>query len=539
MSSVLSAEGAAVGHSPAMPAAPPALADGALAIELHRLAQGTAHVLVVANAYTVCVFQRPTDAVPWEAVAAGEFGSDSRTAVRPLLRGRLLWVRVLSDPVKSDPDSQIPTRATAAILNAWIRDAAGVTGREGDATEAIKDELRYLAAWRCQFSGCGKDLRNHQPTGTRGRFSYFAHIVAASPEGPRGDAVLSRQLASEPTNFLLLCDECHRLIDKIRPADYSVDMLRKMREASIAEIQRLLGTLQNPAAEVVAIVGNITAQMAQFTIDDAHEALWGVGLRSAQSMPQRYFDPGGLHHDVHAPEYWPSVFRLLRQDVPSLQTLLTGTRTGIARPRLAVFPQHATSVMLVAGRILGDTSGVEVFQPHRNRPPGVSRWAWPENEPEPPQNKYKMQILQDHEANEGAAILVIGLTQDVDPQRMPAPCAANGQRLLPTILVSGLQFDQHCVRHRIDLTLIEVQVDKALRTLHDEWRVRTVHLFVCAPAAAVVTVGRKIQARHQADFIVYEALSGAGSPYRPTISITSLHVTAQVSGQEHSVSLQP
>lgn len=540
MSSTIATDSAEAGHINAVSVDPPALSDADLAGKLCLLSDAGARLLIVANAHTVRVFRNEATGAPWRAVADGEFDAHSRKAVTPLLRSRRLeWARVTVDPAAADLGALQPNFATASILDAWLRDAAGVTSREGDATETIKEELRYLAGWRCQFSGCGKDLRTHQTTGWRGRFSYFAHIVAASPDGPRGHPTLSRQLASESTNFLLLCDECHRLIDKIRPAAYSVEMLRKMREENIAEVKRLLGTLQYPSAEVVAVVGNITGQVAQFNIDEAHEALWGIGLRSAQSKPQRFFDPGGVHHDVHAPEYWPTLFRLLRQDLPALQSLLNGTRTGIARPRLAVFPQHSTSVMLLTGRILGDTSGVEVFQPHRNRPPDVSRWAWPESEPEPQHDKYKIHILRDHTAQDDAAILVVGLTQDVEATRMPAPCAANGQFLLPTIRVSGVQNDPHCVRHRIDLTLIENQVDRALRTLQDEWRVRTIHLFICAPASAVVTVGRKIQARHQADFIVYEALSGAGSPYRATISVTSLRVTDLVSGQAHSASLQP
>ena len=79
---------------------------------------------------------------------------------------------------------------------------------------------------------------------------------------------------------MLMCDECHRLIDKVNPAKYTVEVLRKMREDYIAEVQRLLGNLQHKPAEVVAIIGNIAGQPPQFSIDDAQEALWGRKLRS-------------------------------------------------------------------------------------------------------------------------------------------------------------------------------------------------------------------------------------------------------------------
>ncbi|BCQ28155.1 hypothetical protein NK8_63440 (plasmid) [Caballeronia sp. NK8] len=112
-------------------------------------------------------------------------------------------------------------------------------------------------------------------------------------------------------------------------------------------------------------------------MDDAHEALWGAGLRSNDAKPARYFYPGGQHHDVHSAAYWTSLFQQMKLDLPMLQTLLNGTRAGVSRPRLSVFPMHSTSVLLLAGRVLGDTEGTHLFQPHRNKVGAGTRWAWP------------------------------------------------------------------------------------------------------------------------------------------------------------------
>jgi hypothetical protein len=86
----------------------------------------------------------------------------------------------------------------------------------------------YDAAWRCQFSGCGVDLREHLISSMSGNYSYYAHIVASSEDGPRVIVILKN--LDEPTNIMLLCDKCHRLIDKIEPHNYSVEILRDMRE---------------------------------------------------------------------------------------------------------------------------------------------------------------------------------------------------------------------------------------------------------------------------------------------------------------------
>lgn len=509
-----------------------ALGDGEIAAVLTDLAKGTGEVLVVANGYTVCLFCR-NGSTHWQRLCTGEFSNRSITAARSL-GGRIAWARVDGFPWEADP-SDVPTQpATPALLRSWLKNATALTaGRKGEVTSHIRDELPYLAGWRCQFEGCGRDLRLHTASGARGRFSYFAHIVAASPDGPRGDSVLSPQLASDLSNFMLLCDECHRLVDKIHPARFTAETLRRMRENSIAEVRRLLDTLQYPSTEVIGILGNIAGQPAQISTEDVHEALWGSKLRTSSPQVSRYFSPGGQHHDVHSPAYWSSLFQQLHRDLPLLQTLLEGTRTGTARPRLAIFPLHSTSVLLLAGRVLGDAAGTHLFQPHRNAVGEQTRWAWRPDQSAPATDKFRVSALRSSNG-EDSACLVVALTSDIGSERIPPSCAG-----LPTLRITGPTFEKDCIQHPDDLRVLGRAVDEAMRQLQDEWRVRTVNLFVSAPASAVVVVGQKMQARHHADYVVHEALVGPGAAYRATIQLTPTLVRELASGQDLSLSLQP
>lgn len=71
-----------------------------------------------------------------------------------------------------------------------------------------------------------------------------------------------------------------------------------------------------------------------------------------------------------------------------------------------------------------------------------------------------------------------------------------------------------------------------------DWKVRRVHLFVSAPTTAALLVGQKMQARHHADFICYEALPGASAAYQSTIEITAKLVRELVTGQALTHPLQ-
>lgn len=515
--------------------------DVGLASEINRLRALKLELLVIANTHTVSLHSRRDSTEHWSVACAGEFGSAALKSAKKVGL-HLKWATTAQDPVTTDPAILTAVAANAKLLDAWFkRSGEETTGRAGEVTQRIKEELTYLAGWRCQFSGCGTDLRVHAATGTRGCFSYFAHIVAASPTGPRGHPVDSPLLASEPSNFLLLCDACHRLIDKRHPAKYTVDILRKMREDSIAEVKRLLNSLTYQSVEIVAIIGNIAGQPAQFSMDDANEALWGRRLRSVEGKPTRYFNPGGHHHDVHSAVYWGSLFQQMKLDLPVLQQRLNGTNPVADRPRLAIFPMHGTSVLLLAGRVLGDTAGVHIFQPHRNKVGTGSRWAWPiqASEAPPPTDKFCVEGLRAHAPGQLEAVLIVALTSAIEPTRLPANCAAEGKLLLPTLEVSAKTLDRDCIQQPEDLERFGLVVNAAIRTLQDEWRVKTVHLFVSAPASAVVVIGQKLQARHHASVVCHEALPGPGNPYRPTIRITSTHVDVLVADNVPPLCLQP
>lgn len=518
----------------------PSLRDDELAINFRQALATGGNVLFVANGFKVAMFKKSGSAQTWAAVASGEFGDDCIAAVTASSSTkRVYWdATTLPEPQAVDLSTVTPVLVKKPLIASWAKAADQITGRLGHVSPEVKKEVAYLAANYCQFPGCGKDLGKHAVTGEKGVFSYFAHIVAASADGPRGDAVQSPLLVDEPSNFLLLCDECHRLIDKAEPEKYTVEVLREMRAQSVREIKRLLGTLRYPEADVLSFLGNVTGQVPHISDRDMDEALWTAGLRRSSKNPESCFAFGGQHHAPHEASYWSAAFSALKFDLPGLQARLNGVRTGGGpRPRLAVFPFHGTSVLLLAGRLLGDMAGTHVFQPHRNKAGETwgTRWAWPDEVVVPTQEKYRVKTLKDHTGAEDEANLIVSLTFPVPTARLGPASATDGNLTLPTLEISVENFGHSTVRHPSDLTLFGAAVDEALRCLQNVWNVKKVHLYVGAPAAAALLVGQKMQARHHATFVCYESLPSNG-PFAPTIEISSQEVC--VVGQNLVVSLQ-
>ena len=84
----------------------------------------------------------------------------------------------------------------------------------------IPTHIKYLlwgkSTGRCQYFGCNKKLYTDPLTNEEYNIAYHAHIIADSPEGPRGDIELSEEYCADISNLMLLCDAHHRLVDKAK-----------------------------------------------------------------------------------------------------------------------------------------------------------------------------------------------------------------------------------------------------------------------------------------------------------------------------------
>lgn len=78
----------------------------------------------------------------------------------------------------------------------------------------VKNLLWFKAHGRCEFEGCNYPLYKNGLTSDKINLSEYAHIVADSPNGPRGSE-LSAALANDEKNLILLCPKCHKTIDSL------------------------------------------------------------------------------------------------------------------------------------------------------------------------------------------------------------------------------------------------------------------------------------------------------------------------------------
>lgn len=510
---------------------PIGLTDDEFASLLQRLLSAGKELLVVVNRFTCSVFSRTASTDAWTFEGLGDLGGDSLTAMTPFFRrGIVKWAETIeAHPKDADLAVLTVSSATKRLVQTWQAGVVAATtskGRTGEVKTKTARKVFMASAWRCQFDGCGEDLSSHFATDEPANFSYLAHIIASSVDGPRGDAILSPLLADDAENIMLLCDKCHRLVDRVAPAIYTTDKLRGMRARNVANVKRLLGGLQYPPAEPIMLIGNISGQPHYYSKRNVEDAMLNAGLRPSRDEPEYFCFNNYILHNPHSASYWGSLFESLSTDVPRLKALLNGSARGRARPHLAVFPIHSTSVLMLGGRLIGDTAGVSVFQFHRDKVAGNQggQWAWPSDTAEPSSDKYRLDVLNDSfGVNE--ACLVVSLTFDIANARLTTQCFDSGALQLPTLRLTADRFGSDVIGHPKDLELFGAKLDEAIRILQDQWKVQRVHLFVGAPASACFRVGQKMQGRNQATYICHETDRGIGSSFKQTIEISSTVVS--------------
>ena len=120
-----------------------------------------------------------------------------------------------------------------------------------------------MAAGLCSHPQCRRPLVAEESDVDPARpLGEMAHIVARSPEGPRGDASFPRDQRDEYANLILLCAHHHTEIDA-QPDTFPVDLLHQWKQDHETWVQqRLTESLPNISFKELDLVAAAIASHA-------------------------------------------------------------------------------------------------------------------------------------------------------------------------------------------------------------------------------------------------------------------------------------
>jgi hypothetical protein len=139
-----------------------------------------------------------------------------------------------------------------------------------------------------------------------------AHIVASSPNGPRGDAIRSHQLSDKIENLMLVCLEHHKMIDdKKLVASYPEERLLQMKHDHEYAME-LAGNSLNFETSHILLFSSPIKGVQDATISKNHAVLAMLSTkRPAKAEPDSIRIQCDLDYNDAA--YWKTVDASLKR----------------------------------------------------------------------------------------------------------------------------------------------------------------------------------------------------------------------------------
>lgn len=403
-------------------------------------------------------------------------------------------------------------------------------GRGKAASERTAHRVWTDAGGRCMFRGCAKDLTSIPFHTAAARVGYLAHIVASNPSGPRGCRDRSHQLADDPENIMLMCDEHHRLIDVFARDKHDEAMLREMRTEHASLVKRNLDALQYKRCTAIAVLGNVAQVPTHFSEGEYVEALLAVKRSMAPGVVE--FVRRKAHRDDRTePDFWVNY---LREHEGAIRVMVEQFKHDkpFDTDEVGVFALHHVSTLVLAGRITGEAMTIHLFHRDRHR----ATWAWDSAREPRPRGFFRS--TNPPEPGRDEVLISLELTSAIDQNAIPPNIRERiDAGTLPWIRISAGQPSSECIGHPDDVTQFAAVARPVIAHVQDGMRVKKVHLMCVAPPTALFKFGQMMQAGHHPPYVVYDRPNGE-VPFRPALTITGNAVSAANGDNSHTIPLR-
>jgi hypothetical protein len=378
-------------------------------------------------------------------------------------------------------------------LEAWpdspnVKEVAGSDRPKGNGV-AVSSHTR-IVVWtrgggRCHF--CNRALLGDLLTGKDElNCGFIAHIVAESAGGPRGAPDRSLQLADDPANLMLLCNEHHRAIDHPQHwRDYPERDLLRVKAEHERRVELVTGIRPEYSTHILLYAAKVGEHDCPSRYDLAKNAVL-PGRYPAVREPITLSLAGSTFAD-HEPEFWAfQLDNLRRQFARRVRDRLAD---GDIK-HLSVFALAPQPLLIELGRLLSDVPAVAIHQLHRE-PQG---WDWRSI-------RQPLSFELHPAATAGKQVaLAISLSATVSDERITA--------VLGDVPIWRLTVERphNDMMHRED-DLSSFR--RVMRETFDRIKVShgqdaSIHLFPAMPVSAAIEVGRTWMPKADLPLVIYD-----------------------------------
>ncbi|TYQ17821.1 UNVERIFIED_CONTAM: hypothetical protein Cloal_0193 [Acetivibrio alkalicellulosi] len=371
-----------------------------------------------------------------------------------------------------------------------------VSRRGPDPKDSTVRILWGKAAGICQYRGCNEKLFYDETTSHEFNAAYIAHIVASSPDGPRGDTIRSHQLSDKINNLMIMCDKHHRLIDREDKAGHPESLLLEMKREHEENIERVCNYLNVQKTEIINFLSPIKGNQVSINYNDTVKAV--LTKKQPYSQYGKIIDIKSIY-PISDTEHWNDLNTQLEYQ---FLTKIKAMYDSIGNVHMSLFSIAPIPLIIKLGVLFGDKTNVDIF--HKTRVPDT--WCWQDT------NLTNSFRIDKTPISKGKNIaLILSLTDTIADDRVTSVLQPNAiYKIIAEI--NGVD----CIKSEEDLSAFWHVYQQVCNEIFNTYGGDcTIHLFSAIPVCAAFEVGRRRMPGLHPKVTIYDDNGG----FIPTLTI--------------------
>lgn len=334
----------------------------------------------------------------------------------------------------------------------------------------VRRDLWVAAGGRCEFRGCCKPVGRDFLTKTKCVVGEYAHVIADSPDGARGNPGESERLAKDPRNLMLACFDCHSRIDRHgKKNEYTSEQLQAMKREHEARVELIYSATGVKDSLPILMSFPVGSHVPVIELAQVHHAmLENSGYTRFPVDKYIHIDKGDFDILDDSPEFWSRAERVVTELYDRRIHPEITAKHGTAHLTIAAFAP--IPMLMKLGALLGDKTEATVLDL-----PG-ERWLW-DKRPSCPAPQFAYEVPETL-PREVAAVVSIS-------NRAERPGIANAVEFRAIEPNRGIiRTEDHLQAFRREFNAFLMQLVRA--------GARVLHLHPATPLCASVEIGRML-----------------------------------------------
>lgn len=336
----------------------------------------------------------------------------------------------------------------------------------------VRCQLWALSGGRCERRNCNKLLTESDFSSRKFNKAVFAHIIADSPDGPRGNE-FSEELANKIQNLMIVCPDCHTMIDsKENLSLYTVEVLTQMKREHEERIKQVTGITEELKCYTITYFTRVGVIPNIFSENTIKNAMLPEYTTNGEII-RLYMDNSYVMDNESV--FWDMEKKNL--EVAYKEKVLPLLEKGKVT-KLAVFALAPMPLLIRLGTLLTDKNSVCIYQKHRI----PDEWKWLNEDI----SDFEF-IIEEPEALNSLIALNISLSGTIDNSRIYSVLGDNVSIWKLTIN----EPDNDFVRNKEQVELFNKTMRELFETIKRKHGHKiTLHIFPACPISLCIELGR-------------------------------------------------